>query len=196
MRLLVDCDDVILNWSEHYDASLNRRAGVAQHFGDIEAMLIVGSIRRSEEHTQWDLFADLTPEASRVVHSVLAEPRFYADLQPIPGALEALEEMRAAGHEVHIVTSPMPSNPTCADDKLSSIERHLGPYWRKRVVITEDKTIVHGDVLFDDRAEITGSMAPSWRQVIVDQPHNRRTSNPAPRIADLSGWALALEVLA
>lgn len=193
MRLLVDADDVIFAWGERYDISLNRRQAAAQAAGDIETTLAIGGIPRSAEHRTWDLFDGMQREQRAIINEVLAEPGFYAELRPFGSSIQAVKQMLAAGHEVHIVTSPMSSNRTCASDKLASIERYLGFWMRRRTIITDDKTVVHGDVLFDDRANIVGSMTPTWTQVLVDAPHNRGDRPDLLRIPRLRFWRSALE---
>lgn len=197
MRLLVDADDVIFAWGPRYDAGLEAQQMKAHLDGNEQLGQLIAGIPRSTEHRAFNLFLNMSDEQKAVIRFVLADPTFYGELKPKSGSLQALYEMEAAGHLVHIVTSPMSSNPTCADSKLASIERYLGSDWRKRTIITDDKTVIYGDVLFDDKGNITGSMArPAWRQVIIDMPHNRAASEALPRINSLADWRVALEYLA
>jgi 5'-nucleotidase len=177
-RILVDLDDTIADWSARYDWGLDTSPGAE-------------NIPRSAELTGFDLFADRTPAEKRIILAVMAEWGFYADLVPIDGAIEALHEMAHDGFEVFIVTSPWPANPTCASDKLRWVEKHLGFDWSKRTIITADKTVVRGDVLFDDKGNITGIDTPTWRQVLVTQPHNRSVST-LPRLNNWAHWGAAV----
>lgn len=177
-RILVDLDDTIADWSARYDAGLDAREGTE-------------NIPRSHDQVAFDLFANRTPAEKRIIREVMADPGFYAELEPIPGAIEALYEMVAAEHQVFLVTSPWVSNPTCASDKLRWVEQHLGTNWSKRTIITADKTVVAGDVLFDDKGNITGIDTPPWRQILVDQPHNHEIEGKV-RLLSWAHWREAI----
>lgn len=165
MRLLVDQDAVIAHWGAEFDRRLDSY-GVG-----------AAGIPRTKDQVQWDLNAGRTESEQRIIAQIMTEPGFYSRLEPIPGAREALKAALKAGHDVRIVSSPYISNPTCASDKLDWITRHYGSHWASRLVLTNDKTIVHGDFLIDDKPEITGSMKPSWRHVVFgDYAYNRHSS--------------------
>ncbi|MGN6325826.1 5' nucleotidase, NT5C type [Pseudolysinimonas sp.] len=145
--------------------------------------------------TRWDLLADRPRSQQQAISRAMSTSGLFASLEPIPGALEALREMAAEGHDVHIVTSPMSSNPTCASDKLAWVTRYLGNDWRHKVVITDDKTIVRGDILFDDKGSIPRRRQASWTQVLIEQPHNVNERLGLLSIPSLANWRVALQFL-
>jgi 5'-nucleotidase len=164
MRLLVDQDAVIAHWGPEFDRRLDT-------FGEDAA-----NIPRTADQQQWDLKAGRTDAEKAIIEQIMTEPGFYSRLEPIAGAKRALKDALAAGHDVRIVSSPFISNPTCASDKLAWITKHYGSHWASRLVLTNDKTIVNGDILIDDKPEVTGSMKPSWQHVVFgDYPYNQET---------------------
>lgn len=172
--ILVDMDGVLADWGGNYSRHLDERGAHE-------------SIRRHPDQRSFDLFEGVDPEHHHVIHSVMEHPGFYAELEPLPGAVEALDQMMWNGFEVLIVTSPWPSNPTCASDKIDWAVKHFGKPWAKRVVITSDKTVVVGDYLIDDKPTITGYLNdPAWRHILFDQPYNREIDQP--RMSDWSEW--------
>ena len=175
MIILVDIDGTIASWGAAYDAALDK-------YGDIAK-----NIRRHAQQQSFNLHEGLRPSESEIVAAVMDTAGFYASLAPIPGAIKALHEMIEDGHEVFIVTSPWPTNPTCASDKMSWVMQHLGPDWARRLVIASDKTIVRGDVLFDDKPEIKGAMSPTWEHILFTQPYNKNVTDRR-RIDDWSVW--------
>lgn len=158
-------DGVIADWGAAYGAALDAHGPAASR------------IPRHHEQTSFNLTAGRTDDEVRIIHQVLAQPGFYAQLVEIPGAKTALERIRKAGHDVRFVTSPWVDNPTCASDKIDWVRRHYGDSWAQRVIITTDKTLVYGDVLVDDKPEVTGSVEPFWEHVLFDQPYNRHQSS-------------------
>ena len=115
--------------------------------------------------TEWDYTNDVTrhfgPEAADALDVARLTPGFFRHLPVTPGAQEAVEQLLDAGCEIAVCTAPSLANPTCASDKLWWIERHF-PALSERVIITIDKTWVHGDVLVDDKPVVTGALAPTW----------------------------------
>lgn len=180
MNILVDMDGVICEWDAAYDEALDLHGEAA------------ANIPRTEGRVAFNLNEGRTPAEKKIIKSIMCQPGFYAELRPIFGARTALKEMLALGHDVRIVTSPWASNPTCASDKLNWVRRHLGESWSARTVITNDKTLVSGDVLIDDRPDVTGRDVPSWRHVLFSQPYNRDVDRP--RINKWSEWKDVLGV--
>lgn len=115
------------------------------------------------------------PEEHRdEAYNILCQPGFFENLAPLPGAIEALRAMEALGLDVRICTSPLSDYEHCVVEKYRWIEKHLGHAWTKRMILTRDKTLVQGDVLIDDKAEITGANAhPAWEHLLFDAPYNR-----------------------
>jgi 5'-nucleotidase len=184
VRILVDMDAVIADWGPEFDRCLDA-------FGDDAA-----GIPRTVNQQQWDLQAGRTPRERIIIESIMTEAGFYTRLEPIPGAREALKAAVKAGHDVRIVSSPYISNPTCASDKLAWISKHYGSHWASRLVLTNDKTIVHGDILIDDKPEITGSMQPSWMHVVFgDYSYNQVAPTSSTRMNHWGVFPMILEEL-
>ena len=40
--------------------------------------------------------------------------------------------------------------------QIEWVEKHMGRDWLNRLILTKDKTIIAGDLLFDDKPKITG----------------------------------------
>lgn len=166
MRVLVDADGVLADWGAEYD----RRLG---WYGTATT----GQIPRTADQQQWNLLEGRTAREQDAIRKIMAAPYFYRDLDLIEGAKESLEAALAAGHDVRIVSTPDPTNPTCASDKLAWVAECLGPEWVKRLILTADKTLIRGDILIDDKPEITGSVEPEWIHVLFgDYAYNRNAS--------------------
>ena len=109
---------------------------------------------------------------------------FWARLQPIEGAIEGVRQLMAAGHQVRFCSSPWIPHATCEAEKRQWLERYFGPEIAADAFIGPDKTICPGDILIDDKPDITGSQQPEWRQVVFDQPWNQDV--PGLR---MKGWS-------
>merc|ERR1711988_1974094 len=114
-------------------------------------------------------------------------PGFFRKLPPFAGAVAAVHQMERAGFQVWFCTSPILGHPTCCQEKLEWIQEHFGDAYVQRVVLCQDKTTVRGDILIDDKPNITGLHPPTWRQCLFDAPYNQCRSD-LPRITQWSAW--------
>lgn len=182
LRVLVDMDGVIANWGKQWDLVLDKFWPESR-------------VPRHAEQTTFDLKAGLDAYDRDVVNMVMDHPNFYRDIEPMPGAADALNAMLDLGYIVHVCSTPWLSNRTCLQDKAEWLDRHIGPGWSRRAIFTSDKTVVGGDILIDDKPQITGSVQPTWEHVIFDQPYNRSVVGPR-RIMDWPSWSLELQAVA
>lgn len=102
--------------------------------------------------------------------------RWFATLEPTPGALEGLNRLaeHPAVGEVFICTKPMEKNITCRDDKAHWVTRYLGTDWTQRLILAPDKSMVRGDVLLDDAPKkpwVVPGRA-EWAPVVYPTPWN------------------------
>ena len=77
----------------------------------------------------------------------------------------------------------------CWSEKALSVKEHLGDEWLKRLIITKDKTLVHGDYLIDDKPEIKGiNKTPSWNRIVFHHEYNVNTRGV--RLLNWTKWPM------
>lgn len=141
----------------------------------------------------YDMLNTIPGLTAEILEDVLHLPELFAGLVPNPGAIEALQEMDKMGIEARIVTKPIFTNFTCVPEKKRWIQEHFGNAWLKRMIFTEDKTIIMGRYLVDDKPVITGSNdTPMWEHVVFNQPYN--VTSPGLRLNNWSEWKEVLGV--
>ncbi len=159
LRILLDCDGVIADYcSACFDL-------IEHHTGDRHTL---------EEVTHWDVFevlgkGHLKPQ----LKEAQAQPGWCRKFGRFFGAQNFVEALSQLG-EVVIVTSPM-STPTWADDRRQWLEEHFG-IPKKRVISTEGKHYVEGDVLIDDSDDHCSNWLveyPDKLALLWDAPYNR-----------------------
>lgn len=121
---------------------------------------------------------------SEEVRSIYRAPGFFLELEPIPGAVDSLHAMVAMGHEVRICTAPLRDYRN-AVEKYRWVERHLGREFTEKIILTQDKTLVKGDVLIDDNPSIVGCCVPEWRHLLFEAPYNSATGR---RLFSWANW--------
>ncbi|XP_006042906.2 5'(3')-deoxyribonucleotidase, mitochondrial isoform X1 [Bubalus kerabau] len=122
--------------------------------------------------------------------SIWESENFFFDLEPLPGAVEAVKQMaNLESTDVFICTSPIKMYKYCPFEKYAWVEKHFGPDFLEQIVLTRDKTVVSADLLIDDRVDITGAEPnPSWEHVLFTACHNRHTQLQPPS-RRLHSWA-------
>ena len=58
-----------------------------------------------------------------------------------------------------------------AGEKMVWVGAVLGNDWKKRVVITSDKTLIKGALLIDDKIDIKGAANPEWEHIVFSRPY-------------------------
>lgn len=129
-----------------------------------------------EHHTHFEIAKNYPAELWPLFEEITHRPGFYRSLPPIPGAIEALRDLLARGYDVRICTAPKKRSRYCAQEKIEWVREHLGQEFAERTIITRDKTLVHGDILVDDKPEVTGVRTPSWEHILHDRPYNRHVA--------------------
>lgn len=125
-----------------------------------------------EERTTTRIPEQYPAEVTPLIEEIFTEKGFFLSFEPITGALEAAKKILEKGHQAYICTSPLHKSPRCYTEKYEWVLKYLGREWTKRLIITKDKTLVHGDILVDDRPEIKGIIQPTWEHVLYTQPYN------------------------
>jgi 5'-nucleotidase len=173
MLILVDQDNVLADFDGGFLAAWRETHP--------DAPFIPHSQRRA-----WNVRDDLPAEHQAAAVALYSREGFFGNLAPIAGGREALFAMLDLGWDVRICTSPIREYRHCVAEKFAWVEAHLGSEWLDRIVLTADKTLVHGDWLIDDKPDIHGGRVPSWRHALFDAHHNRHIGHGL-RI-DWSNW--------
>uniref|UniRef100_A0A8C4SNP4 5',3'-nucleotidase, mitochondrial n=1 Tax=Erpetoichthys calabaricus TaxID=27687 RepID=A0A8C4SNP4_ERPCA len=122
--------------------------------------------------------------------SIWESKNFFIELEPLPGAVEAVKEMsQLKNTDVFICTSPIKKFTYCPYEKYAWVEKHFGCDFLEQMILTRDKTIVSADLLIDDRPDITGAETrPSWEHILFTSCHNKHLTPNQP-IRRLHSWA-------
>ncbi|MFB6117356.1 5' nucleotidase, NT5C type [Halosegnis sp.] len=110
---------------------------------------------------------------------------FLGSLAPIPGAVEGLAALSAAGYGIHIATHRLP---TTHDVSERWLEANGIVYDRFLRDVPANKGALDGDVLLDDyHGNIADALAAGKAGVLVRQPYsNPAACQPAP---SAESWA-------
>ena len=76
-------------------------------------------------------------------------PGVFALMDPIPGAIEAINRLDEK-FDVYILSTAPWNNPSAWSDKLNWVKQHLGERFKKRLILSHHKDLLRGDFLIDD----------------------------------------------
>ena len=159
--ILIDMDGVVADFSAKLLKTAKERG-----YGEVDP----SNVKSFKIH---DEFPEKFHEG---INNIISERGFYRDLKPIDGAIEGIQEMMEYSFfEVFFCTSPWNTSETCIRDKQNWLSQYFGKKILKRLVVTNDKTLVRGDYLIDDKPTIKGVFDnPTWEQILFSQPYNEK----------------------
>lgn len=95
---------------------------------------------------------------------------FYSKLKPIDGAIETINQLVDLGYNVYFLSSPEVMSTTCHSDKNAWIKKHFGDKFAKKLILTNDKTLVGAkgsiNILIDDLPQKGIVSNPNWKQIL------------------------------
>jgi 5'(3')-deoxyribonucleotidase len=145
----VDLDDVVADLKTHWLNLHFERTGQRIH---------------AHELNDWNM-GTVAGAHHDALLALLNEPGFFAALEPLPGALEALAWLAERGHAVSIVSALPPDAATADTDKLHWLRRHCGDWFHDGDFVpcpAERKANLSLDVLIDDRADTVTAFHDRW----------------------------------
>lgn len=113
----------------------------------------------------WDQF--VKPECGKKIYHYLSRPGFFADLKPLPGAIEILERLSRRLELVVVTASPAGA----MKDKANWVRRNLPFISKHNLVITYRKDLVRGDFMLDDAPRNLEHCRAT--RIMMDYPYNR-----------------------
>ena len=141
-----------------------------------------------EDITSWDWEHLVKPECGKRIYHYLSRPGFFADLEPVPGAVDTLSHLSKRVELVVVTASPK----NALADKTRWVEKHLPFVPRRNIVLTYRKDLVRGDFMFDD-APRNLEHFPGVR-ILLDYPYNR-DFHAAHRVRDWAEFARLMDRL-
>jgi 5'-nucleotidase len=164
MIILIDMDDVLSDFDGEFYRKWNTVHPDKQ-------------ITPQNEKNCFYLTDESPKEYAELIRGIYTTPGFVRSLPEIPGSINALNVIASRGHKIFICTTPLNAYQNCVKEKYEWIEEHLGFEWTKKLILTKDKTLVQGDILIDDKPEVTGAAKPVWEHIVFDKPYNKNTNH-------------------
>lgn len=168
-------DEVLCQWGARILQWYNLdKETEARNKGDVWTAVRLDSI------SNWDMKMNLGPESEVYIRSYMRYPNFYRELDPIPGAVKAMQKLLADGHDV-LVTTAIPKCAGLAYEGKKEWLRHFIPEFPlDNLIGVKRKDVIEADVLIDDGLHNIVPFFEKGRNAIVfDAPWNRNNPKEA-----------------
>lgn len=140
---------------------------------DMDGVLVdlESEITKHKQHNP-ELVAELGSDLDKI-------PNLFKDPKPIFGAIDAFKILCATEHlDVYILSTAPWDNPDAWTHKRLWVDKHLGKDAYKKLILSHNKHLCHGDFLIDDRLangseKFSGELVqfgsdqfPNWQSVL------------------------------
>jgi 5'(3')-deoxyribonucleotidase len=169
LRLAVDMDEVLADTLGKQLALYNRHYGASVVPNDLNGVELSDIV--PPEHRQW-------------VIDVFHGPGFFADIQPVPGALEVMERL-CRKHSVYIASAAT-EFPGSFRDKMNWLARYLPQIPTTSIIFCGEKSVLGVDYLVDDSPYHFEGLRGVG--LLFDAPHNRPRDGREDRYIRVHGW--------
>lgn len=168
-----DADGILHNtyppWLGAWNGFLQQRHGAAARNVTVE------DCRNYDLHScLGDDGGPMTAEQKSLFYDIITkDEEFWANIDPMEGALEAAEALHHDGFDVIVVTAP--SGPRSAAGKLRALKKHLPWLDSKAIFLAHQKYRIYADFLVDDapaNAQAQRLYQPHCKVVGVEWPWN------------------------
>jgi 5'(3')-deoxyribonucleotidase len=108
------------------------------------------------------------------LYGCLSDVEFWKRVQPVDGACKYLRLLREEGHKIYVATSSYPLSFWCKTEYC--LFKHFDFLTPKNVICINDKSLLDGDILFDDYHENLRNF--KGIKVLRNKPYNINVDTP------------------
>jgi len=91
---------------------------------------------------------NISVKRKKEIRNFVLQKGFWSKLDPIPGAIKGIKELKKMALQVYICSKPSVYS-WCWSDKYEWIMKHM-PFMKENVIFTRNKSLVYGSYFIDD----------------------------------------------
>jgi 5'(3')-deoxyribonucleotidase len=164
MRIAVDMDGTIADFTSAFRNKIRELYGLECDDGYIDAKSVYESLtadQRKKYKTHYEIYGDL------------CSPGFFSDLEPLHGAVEAVQELYDEEHEIYFLTKVLNWDRSAPEKALWL--QHYFPGEKPKIIMvnnTKAKHLVNVDVIVDDDKRVLCGDTMAMK-ICIAQPWNK-----------------------
>lgn len=174
MVILVDMDDTLTTLGKPWIDYLNETYGTSVKMEDIDS---------------WSIHKFFPEIPVNLVYKALSEPDIWRNINPLPGAIEAIKKLQKE-HDVYVVTSAQA-------DSIPYKEKALLKYFKtlnhKHIIYTQNKQMIKGDILIDDGPHNLKGF--NGTKILFDKWHNKSFDEKSIKAHRAYSWHDILDLI-
>ena len=155
MRIFVDMDDILVNLLSEWLIHLNNYKNVIP--------------KTEKDIVNWDMKLAYPMLTKNQIYSPLYDAGMWNRVQPVDGSYMYLKKLIDDGHEVYIATASYPDSYFIKTHNC--LFKHFDFLTPKNVICIHNKSLLDGDILFDDYHENLRNF--KGIKVLRNRPYNR-----------------------
>jgi 5'(3')-deoxyribonucleotidase len=160
MRIFIDMDDILVNLLDEWLICLNNYRGVTP--------------KTKEDITNWDMQLAYPTLTKNQLYSPLYDSEMWKRVQPVKDAYKYLKKLKEDGHEIYVATASYPNSYFIKTEYC--LLKHFDFLTPKDIICINNKSLLKGDVLFDDYHENLRNF--SGIKVLRNKPYNINVDTP------------------
>lgn len=156
--VLLDMDDVITNCLQAVIQAYNEKYGT--HF-------------KFKNCTVWNLSEFFGVSVDEVLKLFRAD-KFFEELTPKRGSIQAIKKMvKSTKYDIYTVTATSDTDGSELVQKINWFKKYIPEFNVKRIISCQDKSIIRGDVIVDDKVKNLDECKPYMQCILMDSPTNQ-----------------------
>lgn len=137
MKIIVDMDDILVDLLHEWLIVCNNYKGVEP--------------KTEKDITNWNMRLAYPTLTDHQLYGCLSDAEFWERVQPVDDAYKYLKLLMDEGNEMYVATSSFPIS--FAWKTIHCLFKHFDFLTPKNVICINNKSLLDGDVLFDDYHE-------------------------------------------
>jgi 5'(3')-deoxyribonucleotidase len=168
LRVAIDMDGVLTDFGTPFRKKIKELYGIECNKEYVDARKLYSLLSPEQQ----ELFNN-----HRELYGILCGPRFFLDLEPYPGAVEAVQSLYEAEYHIIFLTKPLNWDRS-APEKAEWLKKHF-PNMNYDIIMVDSvksKHIIDVDIIIDDDIRVLEGVELATK-ICIAQPWNKSIQN-------------------
>ena len=100
--------------------------------------------------------------------------KFFEDLAPKRGSIKAIKDLvKSTKYDIYVITATSDEDGSELQQKIRWFNKYIPEFNTKRIISCQDKYVIRGDVIVDDKIDNLDLCDPYMECILMDSPVNK-----------------------